>query len=45
MGFLIDAATRGIRSFKGSGADHALLNLAEIIVHACNSAAIMQGCR
>jgi len=44
MGFLIDAATLRLRSFKGSETC-ALQNLAEIIVHTYYSAAAMQGCR
>ena len=43
-GFLIDAATRGIRSFKGSGALACVANLAEIIVRTCDNAVVMQGC-
>ncbi len=44
MGFLIDAATWRLRSFKGSEI-RALQNLAEIIVHAYYNAVSMQGCR
>ena len=42
MGFLIDAATWRLRSFKGLE-KRALQNLAEIIVHTCKQRSLYAG--